>query len=190
MIMPAKKKSVPPVKKKKKDEAIVAAAPVEPVAPVSPPVPPAPLEPVMPVSPVVPTVSADPYAPPQPVPPTGQKPGMVQAIAVMTLVNGILNILWGLGLTSGVVLGTLGIGLLCAPVTILPLILGIFEILYAVKILPNPIQRVQPNQTIAILEICMVLFGDFISLIVGILALVFYSDANVKGYFARINSQV
>jgi hypothetical protein len=115
---------------------------------------------------------------------------MVQAIAVMTLVNGILNILWGLGLTSGVVLGTLGIGLLCAPVTILPLILGIFEILYAVKILPNPIQRVQPNQTIAILEICMVLFGDFISLIVGILALVFYSDANVKGYFARINSQV
>ncbi len=170
--MPAKKKSVPPVKK---DKAIVPATPVEPVAPVSPPVPPAPVEP---------------YVPPQPASSTAQKPGMVQAIAIMTLVNGILNILWGLGLTSGVVLGTLGIGVLCAPVTILPLILGIFEILYAVKILPNPIQRVQPNQTIAILEICMILFGDFISLVVGILALVFYSDTNVKGYFARINSQI
>jgi len=36
-----------------------------------------------------------------------QKPSLVQAIAIMTLVNGILNILWGggaaLGLTIGIV---------------------------------------------------------------------------------------
>ena len=99
------------------------------------------------------------------------KPGMVTAIAIMTLVNGILNIMYGLGVTAAIVLGTLGIGLLCAPITVLPTVLGIFEILYATKILSDPIQRVQPNQTIAILEICAIIAGDVISAVVGILSL-------------------
>jgi hypothetical protein len=116
------------------------------------------------------------------------KPGMVTAIAVLTLVNGILNILYGLGVTASVVLGTFGIGLLCAPVTILPSILGIFEIIYASKLLSDPIQRVRPNQVLAILEICAIISGDFLSVIVGILALVFYSDTRVKEYFEKINS--
>jgi hypothetical protein len=60
-----------------------------------------------------------------------QKPGMVQAIAIMTLINGILNILYGLSVTAGIVLGTLFVGIICAPVTILPVVLGIFEIIYA-----------------------------------------------------------
>ncbi|PIZ25611.1 MAG: hypothetical protein COY47_05010, partial [Chloroflexi bacterium CG_4_10_14_0_8_um_filter_57_5] len=77
-----------------------------------------------------------------PISPLPQKPGMVQAIAIMTLVNGILNILYSLSLTGGIVLGTIGVGLLCAPITILPAVLGIFEILYATKILPNPPQPV------------------------------------------------
>jgi len=121
----------------------------------------------------------------QPIP---AKPGMVTAIAIMTLANGILNILYGLGVTAAIVLGTLGIGLICSPVTILPSVLGIFEILYAIKILSDPIQRVQPNQTIAILEICAIIAGDVISAVVGILAMVFYNDPTVKAYFAQINS--
>lgn len=116
------------------------------------------------------------------------KPGTVTAIAVMTLVNGILNILWALGLTVTVVLGTLGIGLLCAPLTILPLVLGIFEIIYGVRLLANPPEPMQPSQVIAILEICCILFGNVISLVVGILALVFYSQPEVKGYFAALNA--
>lgn len=126
-----------------------------------------------------------------PVPPpvsTVEKPGMVTALGVLTLVSGIINILTGLGLTTGIVLGTLGIGLLCAPVSLLPAVLGIFELLYAIKVLANPPVPVQFSQTIAILEILCILFGNVIALVVGILALVFYSDAQVRAYFARINA--
>ncbi len=119
---------------------------------------------------------------------TPQKPGMVQAIAIMTLINGILNILAGLSVTAAVVLGTLGVGLLCAPVTILPCVLGIFEIIYAANLLANPPKPVQPNQTIAILEIACIIVGNVVSLVVGILAIVFYNDEEVKSYFAQINT--
>jgi hypothetical protein len=117
-----------------------------------------------------------------------QKPGMVTAISIMTLINGIMNIMYGLGFTAAIVLGTLGIGLLCAPITILPAALGIFEILYAVKLLANPPRPVRPSQTIAILEICCIVTGNIVSTVVGILALVFYSDTSVKTYFAGINN--
>lgn len=117
-----------------------------------------------------------------------EKPGMVTALGVLTLVSGIINILTGLGLTGGLVLGTFGIGLLCAPITVLPAVLGVFEILYAIKILANPPVPVQFSQTIAILEICCILFGNVIALVVGILALVFYSDAQVRSYFEALNT--
>lgn len=119
--------------------------------------------------------------------PYGDSPGLVKTIAVMTLVNGIFNILWGLGVTAGVVLGTFFIGLICAPITILPTILGIFEMIYALKLLANPPQPVQPSTSIAILEILCVLAGNVFSMIVGILALVFYNDPQVKEYFANLN---
>jgi len=117
-----------------------------------------------------------------------QKPGMVTAIAVMTLVNGALNIMYALGATLAIVFSTLGIGLLCAPFTILPGVLGIFEILYGAKLMSNPPQPVQPSQAIAIMEICCILVGNVISVVVGILALVFYNDATVKAYFSQINA--
>lgn len=117
------------------------------------------------------------------------KPGLVTALGVMTLVSGIINILTGLGITATVVLGTLGIGLICAPITFVPAIFGIFEVLYALKILANPPVPVQFSQTIAILEILCIAFGNAIAMIVGILALVFYNDALVKNYFDRINAQ-
>ena len=120
--------------------------------------------------------------------PGSDKPGMVTTIAIMTLVNGILNILWGLGATVAIVLGTIGVGLLCAPVTILPAVLGIFEIIYAAKLLPNPAQPVKPSQTIAILEIVCIIAGNVLSAVVGILALVFYNDQQVKDFFARLNA--
>jgi hypothetical protein len=199
---PVKKKPAPvakPVEKPAPASEPVAslAAPVAPVAtlpelstpaPVPAPaavVAPAPVQPAP--APSAPPVR--PMVPPQPYSSGMRKPDLFQAIAVMTLVNGILNILLGLGLTAGVVLGTFFFGLLCAPLTILPLILGIFEILYAIKLLGNPPQQVKPSQAIAILEIVAVLYGNVISLAVGVLALVFYSDANVKAYFARINGQ-
>ena len=117
-----------------------------------------------------------------------QKPGKVQALAIMTLINGALNIVYALGATLAIVLGTLGIGLLCAPVTILPAVLGVFEILWAIKLLSDPPQPVQPSQVIPILEISCILTGNVVSLVVGILSLVFQNELEVKRYFAEINA--
>lgn len=119
---------------------------------------------------------------------TSDKPGMFTALSIITLVSGILNIFYGLTITALIVVGTIGLGLLCAPVTILPTILGVFEILYAIKLLSNPQQPVQFSQAIAIMEICCIITGNVLSAVAGILALVFYSDASVKAYFEKINS--
>jgi len=119
--------------------------------------------------------------------PYGDSPGLVKTIAVMTLINGIVNIFWGLIATVTV---TASIVLIClAPLAILPTVLGIFEIIYAAKLLTDPPQPVQPSTTIAILEILCVLTGNVFSMIVGILALVFYNDPQVKDYFNRLNGR-
>ena len=115
-----------------------------------------------------------------------EKPGLVMAVAVMTLISGIANIFWGLGLSLAA-LGTL-VGIVCIPFTVLPTILGIFEIIYAAKLLGNPPQPVQPANTLAILEIVCVLTGNVFSMIVGILSLVFYNDVVVQRFFARLNA--
>lgn len=119
---------------------------------------------------------------------TSEKPGMFTALAIITLVSGILNIFYGLTITALIVIGTIGLGLLCAPITILPTILGVFELLYAVKLLNAPQQPVRFSQAIAIMEICCILAGNVLSAVAGILALVFYNDASVKAYFEKINS--
>jgi hypothetical protein len=115
--------------------------------------------------------------------PSQTKPSLITVIALMTLVNGIFNVIWGVSLIGG----TFGLSLICFPVPLFPLILGGFEIAYAIKLLANPPQPVQPSQAIAILEIVAVLVGNVFSLVVGILALIFYNDATVKDYFARLN---
>jgi hypothetical protein len=117
--------------------------------------------------------------------PYDDSPGLVKTIAVMTLINGIVNIFWGLIATVSV---TASIILIClAPLAILPTILGIFEIIYAAKLLTDPPKPVQPSTTIAILEILCILAFNVFSMIVGILALVFYNDPQVKDYFNRLN---
>ena len=111
------------------------------------------------------------------------KPNLVMAIALMTLVNGIFNVIWGVSIIGG----TFGLSLLCFPIPLFPLILGGFEIAYAIKLLSNPPQPVQPSQAIAIWEIVALFVGNVFSLVVGILALIFYNDSTVKDYFARLN---
>jgi hypothetical protein len=115
------------------------------------------------------------------------KPGLFTALSVITLISGIVNILYGLSVTSMVVLGTLGIGLLCAPLTILPSVLGIFELIYAIKLLGNPPVGAKPSQAIAILEICCIISGNVLTAGAGIFALVAYGDSSVKRYFASLN---
>jgi hypothetical protein len=114
-----------------------------------------------------------------------QKPGLFTAIAVMTLISGIVNMFWGFVASLGM-MGHL-IGVVCVPITILPTVLGIFEVIYAAKLLSAQPQPVKPAQLIAALEIAAVLFGNVFSMVVGILALVFYNDLAVKDYFAELN---
>ena len=114
-----------------------------------------------------------------------QKPGLFTTIAMMTLVSGIINLFWGF-IASATALGTI-VGIVCLPITILPTILGIFEIIYAAKLLSAQPEPVQPSQTLAILEIFTFLIGNLFSMVVGILALIFYNDVSVRDYFARLN---
>ncbi len=121
-------------------------------------------------------------------PPLGAapKPGTVTALSVLTLVSGILNILNGIVLTISIVVGTLGVGLLCTPVTVLPVVLGIFEIIYASKLIPTPAKPTRPSRAIAICEICCILVGNVVSVVTGILALVFYGQPDVQAWFAEL----
>jgi hypothetical protein len=115
-----------------------------------------------------------------------QKPGLITTIALMTLVSGIINLFWGF-VASATALGTI-IGVICLPLTILPTILGIFEIIYAAKLLSAQPQPVQPSTSIAVFQILTFLMGNIFSMVVGILSLIFYNDLTVKDYFKRINS--
>jgi hypothetical protein len=126
---------------------------------------------------------AAPLPPSLPEPTCLQKPGYVQAIAIMCLVDGILNILWGGGLALTFTLGLVTV--CCAPLGLYPVVLGIFEIVYATQILPDPIRAAKPARYLAIMQIINIISGDLISLAVGIISLVFYNDPRVQAYFDR-----
>ena len=117
-----------------------------------------------------------------------QKPTLVNVIAWTTLASGIVNLGWGLAF-SAMALVTI-VGICCVPLTILPSILGIFEIMYAAKLLSSSPQPVRPATNIAVLEIVTILAGNFFSMIVGVLSLIFYNDPAVKEYFARLNEDL
>ena len=116
---------------------------------------------------------------------SNQKPGLLIAITWMTLISGVINLFWGF-VASATALGTI-IGVICLPITILPTILGVFEIIYAAKLLSVQPEPVKPSQSIAILEILTLFLGNAFSMVAGILALIFYNDQSVKDYFTKLN---
>jgi hypothetical protein len=117
-----------------------------------------------------------------------QKPSLVNVIAWTTLASGIVNLGWGLVVSATALLTIVGI--CCTPLTILPAILGIFEIIYAAKLLSTPPQVVRPATNLAVLEIVCILTGNVFTMVVGILSLIFYNDPAVKVFFARLNGDV
>ncbi len=117
---------------------------------------------------------------------TEQKPGLVTAIAVMTLVSGIINLFCGF-VASATALGTI-VGVICLPITILPTILGIFEIIYAAKLLSTQPEPVQPSTPLAVFQILTLFYGNIFSAVVGILLLIFFNDVTVREYFKRLNT--
>jgi len=113
-----------------------------------------------------------------------RRPGLLTALAYLTLSSGVVNVLWGAVAFSNF------IGVLCAPVTVLPIILGAFEVIYAARLLSLQSRPLLPSPSIAKFEILCLLFGNVFSMVVGILALVFYNDLQVKAYFARLGGAV
>ena len=99
------------------------------------------------------------------------KPGQITAIAVLCLVSGILDclgfvtvfMLWPGGLYS--------------------LVVGIFELIYAAKILSDPVRTSRPSTAVAVLQIVNIINCSGLAVVTGILSLVFYSDPRVKSYF-------
>ncbi len=125
--------------------------------------------------------------------PQGGKPGKIQALAIMTLIDGILNIVVvGLGWSIfilGTVLGTFGAGffvLICCPVPIYAIVLGILEIIAATKLLPEPAKVKEFPKYLAIMQIVNVITGGILSIVTGILALVFANDPEVVAYFQSV----
>lgn len=117
-----------------------------------------------------------------------QKPALVHVIAWTTLASGVTNLFWGIA-ASHAALATV-IGFVCVPITILPTVLGIFELIYAAKLFSNPPQEIKPSTNIAVCEIACIITGNVFSMAVGILSLVFYNDTVVKDYFARLNGTI
>lgn len=115
-----------------------------------------------------------------------EKPGYLQVVAVLTPISGISNIVYPLIVGLVIVLGTFFVGAIYLPIIIPPIVLGIFEISYALDLMKDPVAVKEPNQVIAILEVVAILFGNVLSAIVGIVALVFYNDQSVKEYFANL----
>ena len=124
------------------------------------------------------------------------KPGKVQAVAIMTLIDGILNIIvaisWGLLIIGGIV-GTLGLGfflLFCCPIPIYAVVVGVMEIIYATQIMPEPPTTREFPQYLAIMQIVNILSGNILSIVTGILALVFAKDPEVIAYFESLPEPV
>jgi len=124
-----------------------------------------------------------------PVFPRPAKPGKVQAIAVLTLISGLSNILWPLFLWVLAGTLTLFIGCLCLPLFAPPIVLGVFELVYAFKLLPDPIRPVRPSTPIAVLEIAAVLTGNLLALLAGVVALILYGEPEVREYFAGFDPE-
>jgi hypothetical protein len=105
----------------------------------------------------------------------GSMPDKVQAIAVMTLVGGIL------GLVFCVAFAATCFGLLW-PGTYYSLVMGVLATVKGAQLLgPRPAGGMPPRAT-AILQIINIVNLDVINLTLGILVLVFLHDRDVKEY--------
>ena len=116
------------------------------------------------------------------------KPTKVTAIAVLALVDGVLNVLFAAGWFFGISifgLSTLGCGCLLLPLGLYPLVLGIMELVYAAQILPQDPRDVSPARWLGILQVLNVLLGQALSLVAGVLTLVFMDDPEVRAWFAQ-----
>jgi predicted Zn finger-like uncharacterized protein len=109
-----------------------------------------------------------------------EKPGKVQAIAIMTLIGGILALLHGL---VGLVIGVGTCFCLLWPGTYYSIVLGILAIIKGSQLLGADAHRQPPPQAIAIMQIVNIVNLDVPNCVMGILTLVFLGEKPVARFF-------
>lgn len=122
-------------------------------------------------------------------PPAGdgaKPPGMVTTIGILVLVGGaldiVLNLFWVVYVLL-IALGTFGIGLLCCIFPIAGLISGVLNLMHGIKMVQNP--SVPPSQPLAIAQVCSVLWCGMLTMVCGILVLVFSKNPEVVAWYNR-----
>lgn len=107
-----------------------------------------------------------------------EKPGKVQAIAIMILIGGIFACFWDFG-------WTLLSGFTCClwPGLYYGLVMGIMAIVKGMGLLSDTAHRFALPQGIALMMIINVINADLVNLTLGILVLVFLADEEVKDFF-------
>lgn len=118
---------------------------------------------------------------------SGDKPpGMVTAMGIMVVVGGamdiVLNLFWALYFLI-VGLATFGVGLLCCVVPIVGLVSGTLSLIHGIKMLQNP--DVPPSQPLAIAQVCSIFWCGMITVVCGILTLVFTKNPEVVAWYDR-----
>jgi hypothetical protein len=117
-----------------------------------------------------------------------QRPGKVQAIAIMTLIAGIMATLSAVAWLSYIGLmgiATLGFGLLCClwPGPYYGLTAGILAIVKGSKLLGKDAAHNPPPKGTAIMLIVNIINGDIVGCVLGIIILVFCADPEVEEWF-------
>ncbi len=109
------------------------------------------------------------------------KPGKVQAISIMMLIGGILATINGVG---WLIAGVASMGVLCLwPGGYYSLVMGIMAIVSASKQLGQEAHVQPPPKTIAIMQIINIVNCDIPNCVMGILALVFLNEPEVRGFY-------
>jgi len=112
-------------------------------------------------------------------PPIGapEKPSQLQVLGVLTLVSGIINCIIGILWVFTI------IWMLPAAYSV---VLGILEIIYATKLMANPVRTDRIAKHIAIMQIINIVNGALLAVVVGILALVWTNEPKVKDYLTAV----
>jgi len=111
---------------------------------------------------------------------TQDKPGLLNAYAVMTLIDGIFNLCLGVLAVGVLFCGTI----ICAPLGAYPVVLGILELVHF-----GPLNRTPPGRRdvpvwLAVMQLIGSLFSNPLALATGIIGLVAGNDAKVRAYLA------
>lgn len=111
-------------------------------------------------------------------------PAKYRAISVILLVNGALNVMIGVGIVWAAISSVVGIILLlcCAAVIALPMVLGVFEIVYGAKMASNQPVNDETIRRLAIFEMVNIAYGNVISLVAGVLNYIFLGEDEVRKY--------